>query len=240
MPLLEIDDLVVAYGQVEAVKGISLAVAEGEICALLGANGAGKTTTLRAISGLLPARGGAIRYDGDDITRRAAHEIVERGIAHSPEGRSVFPTLSVEENLTLGGFIHRKRPAEKIAAKMEDIYNLFPRLRERRQQLAGTLSGGEQQMLAIGRALMAEPKLLLLDEPSLGLAPLLVREIFRTIQTVNRQGVSILLVEQNARMALRIAHRAYVMETGRIRMSGSAMELRQDPQVQQAYLGGRG
>lgn len=240
MPLLEIDDLVVAYGQVEAVKGISLAVAEGEICALLGANGAGKTTTLRAISGLLPARGGAIRYDGDDITRRPAHEIVERGIAHSPEGRSVFPTLSVEENLTLGGFIHRKRPAEKIAAKMEDIYNLFPRLRERRQQLAGTLSGGEQQMLAIGRALMAEPKLLLLDEPSLGLAPLLVREIFRTIQTVNRQGVSILLVEQNARMALRIAHRAYVMETGRIRMSGSAMELRQDPQVQQAYLGGRG
>lgn len=240
MPLLELDNLVVAYGRIEAVRGISLQVAEGEICALLGANGAGKTTTLRAVSGLLPARSGCIRYVGDDITRRPAHDIVQRGIAHSPEGRSVFPTLSVEENLTLGGFVHRKRPASETAAKMDDVYELFPRLRERRSQLAGTLSGGEQQMLAIGRALMAEPKLLLLDEPSLGLAPLLVREIFRTIQTVNKAGVSILLVEQNARMALRIADRAYVMETGRIRTAGAAAELRRDEQVQQAYLGGQG
>src|SRR5690606_14050278 len=190
-------------------------VGKGEICALLGANGAGKTTTLRALSGLLPARRGVIRYEGADITRAPAHRIVQMGIAHSPEGRRVFPTLTVEENLTLGGFIHRKRP-DAVARGKEHVYELFPRLRERRQQLAGTLSGGEQQMLAIGRALMAEPKLLLLDEPSLGLAPLLVREIFRTIKAINETGVSVLLVEQNARMALRIAHTAHVIETGRI------------------------
>lgn len=238
MALLEVNDLVVAYGQVEAVKGISFAVDEGEICALLGANGAGKTTTLRALSGLLPARQGTIRYGGAEITRMPAHRIVQLGIAHSPEGRNVFPTLTVEENLTLGGFIHRKRP-EIIARVKAEVYDLFPRLLERREQLAGTLSGGEQQMLAIGRALMAEPKLLLLDEPSLGLAPLLVREIFRTIQAVNERGVSILVVEQNARMALRIAHHAHVIETGRIALSGAAADLRQDAQVQQAYLGGR-
>lgn len=239
MALLEVEDLAVAYGQVEAVKGISFAVDKGEICALLGANGAGKTTTLRALSGLLPVRRGIIRYDGVDITRAPAHRIVQMGIAHSPEGRSVFPTLTVEENLMLGGFIHRKRP-DAVNRVKADVYELFPRLRERRQQLAGTLSGGEQQMLAIGRALMAEPKLLLLDEPSLGLAPLLVREIFRTIQAVNETGVAILLVEQNARVALRIAHHAHVIETGCIALSGPAAELRQDPQVQAAYLGGRG
>lgn len=238
MTLLEVEDLSVAYGQVEAVKGISFAVDKGEICALLGANGAGKTTTLRALSGLLPARRGVIRYDGADITRAPAHHIVQLGIAHSPEGRNVFPTLTVAENLTLGGFINRKRP-DAVARVKAEVYELFPRLRERREQLAGTLSGGEQQMLAIGRALMAEPKLLLLDEPSLGLAPLLVREIFRTIQAVNETGVAILLVEQNARMALRIAHQAHVIETGRIALSGPAAELRQDPQVQAAYLGGR-
>lgn len=240
MALLEVDNVVIAYGRVEAVKGITLTVNEGEICALLGANGAGKTTTLRAISGLLPVQAGHIRYDGVDITRHPAHRIVQRGIAHAPEGRSVFPTLSVEENLILGGFIHRKRAASATAAKRDEVYELFPRLLERRHQLAGTLSGGEQQMLAIGRALMTEPKLLLLDEPSLGLAPMLVREIFRTIKQVNQHGVSILLVEQNARMALRVARRAYVMGTGRIALSGSAAELRRDEQIQRAYLGGRG
>ncbi|MFS8524620.1 MAG: ABC transporter ATP-binding protein [Limnochordales bacterium] len=238
MALLEVEDLAVAYGQVEAVKGISFSVGKGEICALLGANGAGKTTTLRALSGLLPARRGVIRYEGADITRAPAHRIVQMGIAHSPEGRRVFPTLTVEENLTLGGFIHRKRP-DAVARGKEHVYELFPRLRERRQQLAGTLSGGEQQMLAIGRALMAEPKLLLLDEPSLGLAPLLVREIFRTIKAINETGVSVLLVEQNARMALRIAHTAHVIETGRIALSGPAEELRRNPEVQAAYLGGK-
>jgi branched-chain amino acid transport system ATP-binding protein len=236
MALLEIDRLVVAYGQVEAVKGISLTVGQGEICALLGANGAGKTTILNAISGLLRARQGRILYGGVDLTRQAAHGIVQLGVAHSPEGRRVFATLTVDENLTLGGFVHRRQP-QAVAASKDGVYGLFPRLHERRNQLSGTLSGGEQQMLAIGRALMAEPKLLLLDEPSLGLAPLLVREIFRTIEEVNERGVAILLVEQNARMALRVAHRAYVLETGRITLSGSASELREDKGVQGAYLG---
>jgi len=236
MALLEVENLAVAYGQVEAVKGISFTVDKGEICVLLGANGAGKTTTLRALSGLLPARRGVIRYNGADITRTPAHRIVAMGIAHSPEGRRVFPTLTVEENLTLGGFINRKRP-DAVARVKEQVFQLFPRLRERRQQLAGTLSGGEQQMLAIGRALMAEPKLLLLDEPSLGLAPLLVREIFRTIQEINKAGVSILLVEQNARLALKVAHRAYVLETGRIVLSGTSNELQQNEDVRRAYLG---
>lgn len=237
MALLEVEDLAVSYGHVEAVKGISFAVEAGEICALLGANGAGKTTTLRALSGLLPVRRGTIRYNGVDISRAPAHRIVQMGIAHAPEGRRVFPTLTVEENLKLGGFVHRRQPGVQSAA-MADVFELFPRLKERRRQLAGTLSGGEQQMLAIGRALMARPKLLLLDEPSLGLAPLLVKEIFRTITAINAQGVTVLLVEQNARQALRIAHRAHVIETGRIALSGAAGDLRQNPQVQQAYLGG--
>lgn len=238
MPLLDIENLVISYGQVQAVKGISMHVDEGEIVALLGANGAGKTTTLRAISGLLPARRGIIRYQGADITRMPAHRIVAAGVAHSPEGRRVFPTLTVEENLVLGAFVHRARQ-EAVRQSLDRVWQLFPRLLERRQQLAGTLSGGEQQMLAIGRALMAEPRLLLLDEPSLGLAPLLVRDIFRTIQAINRQGVTILLVEQNARIALRVAHRAYVLETGRIVLSGTSQELQQDEGVRRAYLGMR-
>src|SRR5690554_1078660 len=236
MALLEVENLAVAYGQVEAVKGISFTVDKGEICVLLGANGAGKTTTLRAVSGLLPSRRGVIRYDGVDITRTPAHRIVAMGIAHCPEGRRVFPTLTVEENLTLGGFIHRSNK-EQLRRAREEAFDLFPRLLERRQQLAGTLSGGEQQMLAIGRALMASPRLLLLDEPSLGLAPRLVQEIFRTIQEVNRRGVSVLLVEQNARQALRIADNAYVIETGNIRVSGTAAELQDNDEVRSAYLG---
>ncbi len=236
MALLELDNVSIAYGQRDAVKGISLQVAEGGNTTLLGGNGAGKTTTLRAISGLKPARAGSIRFNGKDITRLPAHAIVALGIAHCPEGRRVFPTLTVEENLTLGGFVNRARPAEVKRAR-EEAYDLFPRLLERRNQLAGTLSGGEQQMLAIGRALMASPKLLLLDEPSLGLAPMLVREIFRTIQEVNRRGVSVLLVEQNARQALRIADMAYVIETGNIRVSGTAAELQDNDEVRSAYLG---
>ena len=236
MALLELDNVSIAYGQRDAVKGISLQVAEGGNTTLLGGNGAGKTTTLRAISGLKPARAGSIRFNGKDITRLPAHAIVALGIAHCPEGRRVFPTLTVEENLTLGGFVNRARPAEVKRAR-EEAYELFPRLLERRNQLAGTLSGGEQQMLAIGRALMASPKLLLLDEPSLGLAPMLVREIFRTIQEVNRRGVSVLLVEQNARQALRIADMAYVIETGNIRVSGTAAELQDNDEVRSAYLG---
>ena len=238
MALLELEQLVVRYGSVEAVKGISLQVHEGEICALLGANGAGKSTTLRAISGLLGAYSGRIRYRGADITRWPAFRIVEAGVTHAPEGRRVFGTLTVEENLVLGAFVHRSKPAV-VREGMERVFALFPRLAERRRQLAGTLSGGEQQMLAIGRALMARPRLLLLDEPSLGLAPLLVREIFRTIQAINRQGVTILLVEQNARMALRVAHRAYVLETGRIALAGTPAELQQDARMRRAYLGSR-
>lgn len=236
MALLEVEDLAVAYGQVEAVKGISFSVGKGEICALLGANGAGKTTTLRALSGLLPARRGVIRYEGADITRAPAHRIVQMGIAHSPEGRRVFPTLTVEENLTLGGFIHRKRP-DAVARGKEHVYELFPRLRERRQQLAGTLSGGEQQMLAIGRALMSRPRLLLLDEPSLGLAPLVIAQIFEVLEEIRRAGTTIFLVEQNAHRALQLADRAYVLENGRIVMSGEGRELLANDEVRRAYLG---
>lgn len=236
MALLDLVDVSIAYGQRDAVKGISMKVADGGITTLLGGNGAGKTTTLRAISGLRPARAGRIVFDGQDITRVPAHRIVQLGIAHCPEGRRVFPTLTVEENLTLGGFVHRSRPTEVNRAR-DEAFELFPRLLERRQQLAGTLSGGEQQMLAIGRALMASPRLLLLDEPSLGLAPRLVQEIFRTIQEVNRRGVSVLLVEQNARQALRIADEAYVIETGRISVSGTAAELQGNEEVRKAYLG---
>lgn len=236
MALLELTDVSIAYGQRDAVRGISMAVADGGITTLLGGNGAGKTTTLRAISGLRHARGGSIMFDGKDITRMAAHKIVQLGIAHCPEGRRVFPTLTVEENLTLGAFIHRSRP-EQMKRARDEAFELFPRLLERRQQLAGTLSGGEQQMLAIGRALMASPRLLLLDEPSLGLAPRLGQEIFRTIQEVNHRGVSVLLVEQNARQALRIADNAYVIETGRISVSGTAAELQGNEEVRKAYLG---
>ncbi|MGE5586722.1 MAG: ABC transporter ATP-binding protein [Clostridia bacterium] len=236
MSLLELEDVHISYGNVEAVKGISMSVKEGETVTLLGANGAGKTTTLRAISGLLRPRAGRIRLGGQEIHSLPAHRIVELGVAHVPEGRRVFATLTVEENLNLGAYEHRQNRA-RVEAGRDRAYRLFPRLAERRGQLAGTLSGGEQQMLAIARGLMADPRVLLLDEPSLGLAPKLVQEIFRTIREINRQGVTILLVEQNARIALRVAHRAYVLETGRIVLTGPSRELRQDPRVQQAYLG---
>ncbi|HOI36129.1 MAG TPA: ABC transporter ATP-binding protein [Bacillota bacterium] len=236
MSLLELKDVRIAYGSVEAVHGISLAVERGQIATILGANGAGKTTTLRAISGLIRPRSGSILLGDADISEIPAHEIVNRGVAHVPEGRRVFPTLTVEENLKLGAYKHRGHP-DKVNSNMERVYKLFPRLLERRLQLAGTLSGGEQQMLAIGRGLMPDPDILLLDEPSLGLAPKLVQEIFRVVREINGQGVTILLVEQNARLALRISNHAHVLETGRIVLSGPANELRRDPRVKKAYLG---
>lgn len=236
-PLIRIDDLHISYGAIEALKGISLHVDEGEIVTVLGANGAGKSTLLRAISGLLPVRHGAISYRGETLTAVPAFEIVLRGISHAPEGRKVFATLTVEENLNLGAFTRRRRTREVAVAKSR-VFALFPILRERRRQLAGTLSGGEQQMLSIGRALMSTPGLLLLDEPSLGLAPILVRQIFDIIQEINRQGVAILLVEQNAQKALSVAQRGYVLETGRIVTSGPAQELKSDSRIQEAYLGG--
>ncbi|MGI6147477.1 MAG: ABC transporter ATP-binding protein [Firmicutes bacterium] len=236
--LLALKDVRIAYGNVEAVHGIALEVGEGKIVTLLGANGAGKTTTLRAISGLLRPRAGQIMLRGTDITNLPAHEIVNMGVAHVPEGRRVFATLTVEENLKLGAYKHRREP-QRWVGTIKKVYELFPRLEERRNQLAGTLSGGEQQMLAIGRGLMAEPEIILLDEPSLGLAPKLVQEIFRVIIEINRRGTTVLLVEQNARMALKISDDAYVLETGRIALSGPAAELRDDPRVRKAYLGER-
>lgn len=236
MALLEIRDLHVYYGHVHALKGINLTVEEGEILTLLGANGAGKSTTLRVISGLVRPRHGQVLFAGQPIEQLPAHEIVRLGIAQAPEGRKIFATLTVEENLNLGAYT-RRRDVTGVAQTKEMIFHLFPRLKERRHQLAGTLSGGEQQMLSIGRALMAKPRLLLLDEPSLGLAPLLVRDIFRTIREINAQGVTTLLVEQNARVALRIAHRGLVLETGRIALAGSSAQLLADERVRKAYLG---
>ena len=236
MALLSLTGLKVCYGSVEVLHGIDLFVEEGEIVTILGANGAGKSTTLLSISGLVRPVAGSIFFDGKDLLRMPAHEIVSLGIAQSPEGRRVFGTMTVLENLNLGAFsILDKSRAEK---SLKWIFELFPRLQERRNQLAGTLSGGEQQMLAIGRALMAEPRLLLLDEPSLGRAPLLVRSIFDTVRAINERGVTVLLVEQNARAALRLATRGYVLETGRVVMSDSAERLLADPVVRQAYLGG--
>jgi branched-chain amino acid transport system ATP-binding protein len=235
-PLLELDRLHVKYGNVEALHGISLSVNQGEIVTILGANGAGKSTTLRAISGLLKPSGGEIRLDGRPAQAIPAHERVRLGIAQSPEGRRIFGTLTVRENLGLGAFT-RADQAE-IAETAAYVYRLFPVLEKRRDQLAGTLSGGEQQMLAIGRALMAKPRVLLLDEPSLGLAPLLVKAIFQTIREINQTtGVTVVLVEQNARAALKLAHRGYVMEVGRIVLEGAALALIEDSKVQNAYLG---
>ena len=236
MALLEIDNLHVSYGRVEVLHGISLSVDEGEIVTLLGANGAGKSTTLLAISRLVDPQEGRLRFDGIDLLRHPSHEVVGLGIAQSPEGRRVFGTMSVEENLKLGAYLVRDR--EHKEQSLAWIYELFPRLLERRQQLAGTLSGGEQQMLAIGRALMANPKLLLLDEPSLGLAPLLVKSIFKTIRRIADNGVTVLLVEQNARAALKLASRGYVLEVGTIAMHDSASGLLENPNVREAYLGG--
>lgn len=237
MGLLEIRDLQVAYGNVKVLHGISLDVAEGEIVALLGSNGAGKTTTLRAISGLVRPRAGQIVLDGHPLTGLRAHQIVALGLGHVPEGRRMFGSLSVEENLRLGGYLIRSDGAV-LAQRIAGVYETFPRLGERRSQLAGTLSGGEQQMLAIARALMLRPRLVVLDEPSMGLAPKLVRVIFGMIADICKEGTSILLVEQNARQALRIAHRAYVLESGRIALNGPAHELAQDNRVRAAYLGG--
>jgi branched-chain amino acid transport system ATP-binding protein len=237
-PLLELDDLHVKYGNVEALHGISLSVSQGEIVTILGANGAGKSTTLRAISGLLRPSGGSIRFEGRDALAIPAHARVRLGIAQAPEGRRIFGTLTVRENLVMGAFTRDDEAG--IAETARWIYGLFPVLEKRRDQLAGTLSGGEQQMLAIGRALMAKPRVLLLDEPSLGLAPLLVKAIFQTIREINQTtGVNVVLVEQNARAALKLAHRGYVMEVGRIVLDGGARALIDDPKVQGAYLGKR-
>jgi len=235
--LLKVEDLHIFYGSIEALKGISLEVDEGEVVAVLGANGAGKSTLLRAISGLLPIGNGNIQLRGEKLNKVQAYEIVIKGISHAPEGRKVFITLTVEENLNLGAYTHRK-DTKVITDAKERVFNLFPILKARRNQLAGTLSGGEQQMLSIGRALMSTPRILLLDEPSLGLAPLLVKQIFQIIREINDQGVSILLVEQNARKALSIAHRGYVLETGNISISGLASDLKSNQKVQEAYLGG--
>ena len=234
--MLKVENLVVRYGMIEAIKGISFEVNDGEIVTLIGANGAGKTTTMHTISGLLKPAEGAILLDGVDITKIPAHKIVMMGLAQIPERRRVFASQTVEENLDLGAFTRKDK--EGIAQDLERVYTLFPRLKERKKQLAGTLSGGEQQMLAMGRALMARPKILLLDEPSMGLSPLLVKEIFRIIEEINKQGTTILLVEQNAKMALAIADRAYVLETGKITLEGSGHELAASEQVQKVYLGG--
>ena len=237
-PLLAVLDLRVKYGNVEALHGIGLTVRQGEIVPLLGANGAGKSTTLRAVSGLLRASGGDILLEGKSLAAVPAHARVKLGIAQSPEGRRVFGTLTVKENLLLGAFT--RRDAAETAGTLAWMYQLFPVLQQRQDQLAGTLSGGEQQMLAIARALMAKPRVLLLDEPSLGLAPLIVKAIFRILREVNETGVTVVLVEQNARAALKLAHRGYVLEVGRIVLEGSAGELARDPKVQAAYLGVRG
>ena len=234
--LLAINDLHVRYGNVEVLHGISLHVAEGEIVTILGANGAGKSTTLLSISGLVRPSAGEILFDGLALHRLPAHQVVQARISQSPEGRRVFGTLTVEENINLGAFTIRDKA--KIARTREWIYDLFPRLAERREQLAGTLSGGEQQMLAIGRALMSRPRVLLLDEPSLGLSPIMVRAILDTARTINQSGVTIVLVEQNARAALKIATRGYVMELGRMVMENTAQNLLNDPEVQNSYLGG--
>ncbi|MFI4902412.1 MAG: ABC transporter ATP-binding protein [Burkholderiales bacterium] len=234
-PLLVLDKLAVAYGEIRAVKGIDVVVGRGELVCLIGANGAGKTTTLKGICGLQPVRSGTIRYDGEDVTGMRSFRLVRRGLAMVPEGRGVFGGLTIEENLAMGAYIRSDRAG--IAADLAHVYSLFPRLQERRRQTAGTLSGGEQQMLAIGRALMSRPKLLLLDEPSMGLAPLMVQKVFETVLAVARTGVTILLVEQNAKLALEVSSRGYVMESGEITLAGDAGDLLRDPKVRAAYLG---
>jgi branched-chain amino acid transport system ATP-binding protein len=234
--LLKVQNLHTYYGHVHALKGVDLEVEEGQIVSLIGANGAGKSTTLRTISGLVRPRVGGITLKEEPIHTLPAHQIVERGISHSPEGRQILSTLTVDENLNMGAYV-LKSDRQRIEENRRRVFDLFPRLKERRNQLGGTLSGGEQQMLTIGRALMADPSLLMLDEPSLGLAPLLVKTIFDTVHEINQRGVTVLLVEQNARAALKIAHRAYVLETGRVVLSGPADKLLQDERVRKAYLG---
>ena len=234
MALLEVEDIHTFYGNIEALRGVSLTVEEGEAVTLIGSNGAGKSTTLRSISGITPARKGRVMFDGTEITRTAPQQIVSLGIAQAPEGRHCFSRMTVRENLDLGAFL-RRGPA--VAEDMERVFTLFPRLQERERQKAGTMSGGEQQMLAIGRAMMAAPRLLLLDEPSMGIAPILVQRIYETIGEINRGGVALLLVEQNANYALDATKRGYVLETGSVSLSGDSERLRSDPEVQRAYLG---
>ena len=233
---LELKDLHVHYGKIEAIKGISVVVNEGEIVTLIGANGAGKTTTLKTISGLRKVSGGSILFDGQDISKVPAHERVDLGISQAPEGRGIFPGMTVLENLEMGKF-HRKNRKAEMAEDLDKIYVLFPRLKERSSQAGGTLSGGEQQMLAIGRALMSRPKVLLLDEPSMGLAPQMIANIFRIITEINKTGVTILLVEQQARLALQLAQRAYILERGSVKIEGKSKDLINDPRVAEAYLG---
>ena len=233
--ILSVENLNVYYGAIHAIKGVSFDVNEGEVVTLIGANGAGKSTTLQTVSGLLRSRTGSIKFCGEEISRLPSYKIVERGLAQVPEGRRIFLQMSVQENLEMGAYTKNQ---SGVAADLEDVYNRFPRLRERRRQIAGTLSGGEQQMLAIGRALMSHPKLLMLDEPSMGLAPILVEQIFDIIRELHRSGTTILLVEQNAQMALSVADRAYVLETGRISLSGTGAELAASDSVRKAYLGG--
>jgi branched-chain amino acid transport system ATP-binding protein len=235
MPLLELNDVHTFYGNIEALKGISLQVEEGEVVTLIGSNGAGKSTTLRSISGLTPPREGSIRFEGEEIGETAPQDIVRLGISQAPEGRKIFPRMTVTENLELGAYL--RRDSNGIHGDMERVFDLFPRLKEREKQKAGTMSGGEQQMLAIGRAMMAAPKLLLLDEPSMGLAPVLVERSYETIAEINKQGTTILLVEQNANYALEVSKRGYVLETGEIALSDSSDSLRANPEVQKAYLG---
>ena len=233
--MLEVNNLNVYYGAIHALKGISLSVGDGELVSLIGSNGAGKTTTLHAISGLLPVSSGSVSLDGKDLLKVAPNRIISLGLAHVPEGRHVFSRMTVEENLLMGAYIIRDQ--RKNAESLEKVYSYFPRLKERYRQLAGTLSGGEQQMLATGRALMTDPSIVLMDEPSMGLSPLLVKEIFSIIGTLHERGITILLVEQNAKMALAVSDRAYVLETGKISMSGRAVDLANDDRVRRAYLG---
>ena len=236
--LLEVRDMQVFYGRIQAIRGISFSVEEGEIVTLIGANGAGKTTTMKTMSGVRPVAVGSIAFDGEDITKMPSHKRVALGIGQSPEGRGVFPGMTVRENLEMGMYLRKDRKSQAAADDLERVLTLFPRLRERISQAGGSMSGGEQQMLAIGRALMGRPRLLLLDEPSMGLAPMLINQIFRIIQEINAQGTTVLLVEQNAAKALKIAHRAYVLETGEIVKSGKGSDLLTDPSVRDAYLGG--
>jgi branched-chain amino acid transport system ATP-binding protein len=234
MALLEVEDVHTFYGNIEALKGISLEVEEGEIVTLIGANGAGKSTTLRSISGLTPPRVGSIRFKGKNIGETPPQEIVREGISLSPEGRKIFPRMTVRENLDLGAYLRRD---SDISSDLDRVFDLFPRLKEREKQKAGTMSGGEQQMLAMGRALMARPEVLLLDEPSMGLAPVLVERIYETVEEINKQGTTILLVEQNANFALGVSNRAYVLEVGTITLTDDSEKLRETPEVQRAYLG---
>jgi branched-chain amino acid transport system ATP-binding protein len=234
MALLEVEEIVTAYGSIEALKGVTLQVDEGEVVTLIGSNGAGKSTTLRSISGLTPPKSGSIRYRGDEISTLPAQDIVRLGISQSPEGRRCFQRMSVRENLELGAYL---RKDANVSKDMDRVMELFPRLKERERQKAGTMSGGEQQMLAMGRALMADPTLLLLDEPSMGLAPILVDRIYETVAEINRQGTTILLVEQNANYALEVSTRGYVLETGKVALSDNSSALRDNPEVQKAYLG---